>query len=259
MSKPQTMEVHHHSHPPTSSKRKWTHYLWEFIMLFLAVFCGFLAENQREHIVEHNRERQYVISICRDLESDTNQLNGITKFRNGAVVKIDSLLYYLNMHDPDRYGSSIYYYARWLTNQTFFLSNDRTIQQLKNAGNLRLIRDQLASDSIMSYDWEVRRNGIRIEREQTYINDYVNVLKEIFDGNEFDKMIHTIPDLPILDWQMPKDNPHLLHKDKESIQRLINSVHFLKSINLFNIGWNSIMKHRASGLSQFLKTEYHLQ
>lgn len=28
------MEVHAHSHTP---RRKWTHYLWEFIMLFLAI------------------------------------------------------------------------------------------------------------------------------------------------------------------------------------------------------------------------------
>ena len=52
------MEIHHHAHgsDPDSStssghrgRKKWTHYFWEFLMLFLAVFCGFLAENQREH------------------------------------------------------------------------------------------------------------------------------------------------------------------------------------------------------------------
>ena len=32
------MEVHAHAH---TARKKWTHYLWEFLMLFLAVFCGF--------------------------------------------------------------------------------------------------------------------------------------------------------------------------------------------------------------------------
>ena len=36
------MEVHSHTH---TERKKFTHYLWEFLMLFLAVFCGFLAEN----------------------------------------------------------------------------------------------------------------------------------------------------------------------------------------------------------------------
>jgi len=40
------MEVHAHTHIPTSREKKWTHYFWEFLMLFLAVFCGFLAETK---------------------------------------------------------------------------------------------------------------------------------------------------------------------------------------------------------------------
>jgi len=40
------MEVHAHSH---TERKKWTHYFWEFFMLFLAVTLGFLVENQREH------------------------------------------------------------------------------------------------------------------------------------------------------------------------------------------------------------------
>jgi len=37
------MEVHHHSH---AKRKKWTQYLWEFLMLFVAVFCGFLEEKK---------------------------------------------------------------------------------------------------------------------------------------------------------------------------------------------------------------------
>jgi hypothetical protein len=56
------MEVHHHSH---HESKKWTNYLWEFLMLFLAVFCGFLAENQREHNVETHRAREYAKGLLR--------------------------------------------------------------------------------------------------------------------------------------------------------------------------------------------------
>lgn len=34
------MEVDAHTH----TSKKWTRYFWEFLMLFLVVFCGFLAE-----------------------------------------------------------------------------------------------------------------------------------------------------------------------------------------------------------------------
>ena len=49
--KNENMEVHHHAHH--KEKRTWKSYFWEFLMLFLAVFLGFLAENQREHFIEH--------------------------------------------------------------------------------------------------------------------------------------------------------------------------------------------------------------
>ena len=68
------MEVHAHTHTPDPGLRrgkKWTHYFWEFLMLFLAVFCGFLAENQREHYIEHLREKQYLRSLLENLSTDT--------------------------------------------------------------------------------------------------------------------------------------------------------------------------------------------
>ena len=35
------MDVHHHTHSPDSyrERKKWTHYLWEFLMLFLVICC----------------------------------------------------------------------------------------------------------------------------------------------------------------------------------------------------------------------------
>ena len=51
----ENMEVHKHPHHITH-KKKWGEYLLEFFMLFLAVFLGFVAENFREHQVEHQRE-----------------------------------------------------------------------------------------------------------------------------------------------------------------------------------------------------------
>ena len=65
------MEVHAHAHTPG---KKWTHYFWEFFMLFLAVFCGFLAENEREHLVEHKQEKQYMKLMLEDVKTDTAEL-----------------------------------------------------------------------------------------------------------------------------------------------------------------------------------------
>ncbi|MBK9639558.1 MAG: hypothetical protein IPO63_17810 [Bacteroidetes bacterium] len=67
------MEVHHHAHH--EGKKNWKSYFWEFIMLFLAVFCGFLAEYQLEHKIERDREVVYMKNMLEDLKKDTASIN----------------------------------------------------------------------------------------------------------------------------------------------------------------------------------------
>ena len=104
------MEVHHHSH---TSRKKWTHYLWEFLMLFLAVFCGFLAENEREHFIEHKREKQYMTSLIADLKVDTARLSEVYRFAEKQIKSYDSLL--LLLKSPHNADSIRYMYYYFLT------------------------------------------------------------------------------------------------------------------------------------------------
>src|SRR5258708_36071994 len=55
----ENMETHAHQLHKVPGQG-WKHYLFEFLMLFLAVFAGFLAENWRESVVEHRNEKQYI-------------------------------------------------------------------------------------------------------------------------------------------------------------------------------------------------------
>ena len=50
----ENIDVKHTLHPP-ETKNSWKSYAWEFLMLFLAVFCGFLAQNFLEHRLEKER------------------------------------------------------------------------------------------------------------------------------------------------------------------------------------------------------------
>ena len=93
------MEIHaRHSHEVPG--KKWTHYLFEFLMLFLAVFCGFLAENQREHMVERRREKDYMINMLEDIKADTANLNRIINSRTTKDHSLDSLSHMMNSRSP---------------------------------------------------------------------------------------------------------------------------------------------------------------
>jgi hypothetical protein len=144
------MEVHAHAH---TARKKWTHYLWEFLMLFLAVFCGFLAENFREGQVEHHREKQYMYSMLQDLKADIKEIDSNLLLGQQVAVALDSVIYILNEEDPVKNVKKLYEkfpIAGRIVQADF---TDRTSSQLKSSGSLRLVRNADLSDSISSY-WQ---------------------------------------------------------------------------------------------------------
>ncbi|MDZ4809322.1 MAG: hypothetical protein SGI96_13790 [Bacteroidota bacterium] len=169
------MEVHAHTHTP---RKKWTHYFWEFLMLFLAVFCGFLAEYQLEHKIEKDRERQYMKSMLTDLIADTAHLNEGFPRKVERIAAIDSLFEYFSIHrDKKIIPAYVHNLMRRSSWDRSYDRNNITISQLKNAGNMRLIRKKNVADSILSYDFMWERADSYYK--QTYwiysgiINDYI--------------------------------------------------------------------------------------
>ena len=106
------MEVHAHTH---TERKKWTHYFWEFLMLFLAVFCGFLAEYQLEHKIESDREKVYIKNLYDDLKSDTVIYTAYEKSGIEFAEHIDSLMRLLKSPDRNAHLGKIYFYTRVLT------------------------------------------------------------------------------------------------------------------------------------------------
>ena len=61
--------------------KKWKDYVFEFIMLFLAVTARFFMENLRESHVEKERALTLVGSMVTDLKKDSALLNWLDNFR----------------------------------------------------------------------------------------------------------------------------------------------------------------------------------
>ncbi|MBS1620001.1 MAG: hypothetical protein JST10_04860 [Bacteroidetes bacterium] len=146
------MEVHTHTH---HGKKKWTEYLWEFLMLFLAVFCGFLAENGREHLVENQREKEYMHSLVEDLQTDTLKLNREILFGQEISGRIEKLVSFLNNdYMPKDSIEKLYLLNQQAGRVVKVDFEDRTSSQLKNSGTMRLVRNKQVTDSIRNY-WSI--------------------------------------------------------------------------------------------------------
>jgi hypothetical protein len=246
------MEVHAHAH---TERKKWTHYLWEFLMLFLAVFCGFLAENQREHMVEHQREKKYIVSLIKDVELDIASLENSYKLRKVQLSYFDSLTKLLKQ-DYKNQMNDLYFYSRHISRSTLFRYHDRTILQLKNSGNLRLIRNTDAADSITVYDNEAVKTVLvqQDSEEELRQNIAWELIAKVLDPVVWDNMNDSNSRI-----SRPVDNPSLVTSDPTLINEFNFKVVQLKATLLFTNRYITRAIISAQNLIELLKKEYYLK
>jgi len=145
------MEVHHH---PEIEKKGLKEYVLEGLMIFIAVMMGFFAESMREHITDHDHEKQSIESLVKAVVSDTVQLHDVILQTAGSINAINSLMGLKNL-DLSQVGNKQKFYLFSLagfSNDTYFRSNDGALQQLNSSGMLRLISSGGTVDSIFKYE-----------------------------------------------------------------------------------------------------------
>jgi hypothetical protein len=256
------MEVHHHAHDPAAPhhKKSWKSYFWEFLMLFLAVFCGFLAEYQLEHKIERDREKDYMIGMLADLSSDTTQLNQVLFFSQVISNGLDSLIQNLySTESAQRNTETIYRQYMTYTRRFGVSFSEQTATQLKNSGQLRLVRNKKVMNQLSAY-WrntsQIEGIQYRIEGSQDDIN---SVSDKIINAGFYGGIIKTdsVSGL-IINRILP--GAALMTYDKNSLISLGNKVGRVKRrIDGFYLSTLTQQKNAAIDLIGLIKKEYKLE
>ena len=249
------MEVHAHTHTP---RKKWIHYFWEFLMLFLAVTLGFFVENEREHYIEHLREKAYIRSLIEDLKKDTASINQSGIMRNNIRGMVDSLIMLLGAKSPQQTSSRIYFLARKIPySDGRFNFNTKTFDQLKSSGNLRLIRKMEILDTISDYYFDAANAATRGPLDMNFENrrDLYLSLHKLFDATVFHQMMDSINPLVLYE---PLTNPPFISNDPVVINEISTRFHFIYGTHRVIMMDNDRLKKKAIRLIQTLRKEYRL-
>jgi hypothetical protein len=249
---PQTenMEVHHHAHNPAEPhhKKNWKGYFWEFLMLFLAVFCGFLAEYQLEHKIEKDRSKQYIYSFYEDLKTDSSHFN---KLIIGFEKKLSVLQSMSPCYDSllsDKLSKNCL--STIAQNSNVFpdmIYTDRTLMQLKNAGGLRLLK-KADADSILLYDNLLRQYKTY---ETTGFQEIQYDLRETFSL--------------LRNYETWKDTTHsprvfaMYGNNKELLNKYFNQLSIYSNFSQARMNDLEKLKKRNAELIQYFKAKYHYE
>src|SRR6185503_9989738 len=173
------MEIHAHTH---TARKKWTHYFWEFFMLFLAVTAGFFVENWREHYIEHQRAKVYAVNFINDLKKDTTGLSKIIQGNINLSNNLDSFNITLSDHGLKTRNARLYYFSAFAGKINFFIPNNSTLEQLKSSGSLRYFPNEIVT-SIANYDKALKDLDRDYLLQKSEFDKLADLRFKLFNGN----------------------------------------------------------------------------
>ena len=222
-------------------------------MLFLAVFCGFLAENIREHRVEHLRAKEYASMLKEDLVNDTTDLNFFINIKDSMKNVYDRKINFFDtpidkitfeqVDSMDKLGIEL----------APFISNDATSSLLKSSGNLRYFKDTALLKRIAKYDVALKR-----------LKEFWTLVNSFYGGLTSEHMLKSEISMENFRKSHPNEPPNRSIKEagyKFESWYEANTIirHLMESMSLVYADFYPDIKKLATEIILLLNKNYHLK
>ena len=231
-------------------------------MLFLAVFCGFLAENQREHYVERLRAKEYAKTLIEDLAADTTELLEVIKQDKILLSCFDSINAMIkNSAKNKMVPGSFYYFSNIGTISPRVAWNNTTLTQMTQSGTLRYFRNPELVKKLSYYNASIDFIIVINSGDVSYRDESIKLRNRLLNNSYYTRYsVYSIgkwmeiPDsLMRVSLPLQINDPILLNEYANSFETR------RKVLNLvITKDYKDALKI-ANELMQLLKKEYHLE
>ena len=243
------MEVHHHPHAHHEDK-KFKDYFLEFLMIFLAVTMGFLAENFREYITDKNHVEELAGQLKEDLINDTTKLQRLIAFEK-IQVKRDDSLYAILMQAPGKID------FRKL--QDMIVDCDRIDLFYPSTGAISTIKKDLqlkifVKTKIAMHIDDYEKGIAMIQKFEERNIDYLGKYLETFVSNHF-----TPENAAAAITRSPVINENLRNMTPAVLTQLSVDINLIKAYNLQLVSRYEKVKSDARAFIQHINETYHLE
>ena len=223
-------------------------------MLFLAVFCGFLAESYRETIINREKAHHYIQNLVADLKADTADVNFAIYYNQLWTDHLDSALQVPidRLKDINSQDTFFYHFLPFYNWLQIFMQNDNTITQLR-AGGFNLIRNEKVVDSInLVYNF-YRNAGFNNNYMNTCYWDIVRKAQELMDMPT--PLLTIEENIPK---QVLQNKEVFIKYDMQAIRQLYGMIRNAKGSLATAILYEKQYREKAERLLRYLQKEYHL-
>jgi hypothetical protein len=242
------MEVHHH--PDLKHKKKrWAEYFLEFLMIFLAVTLGFLAENLREHISEKERAEVFAQSLIADFKADTSSLHQLIFYTEEKMRRIDSLDKNLSATRSRTNDSLLYNTILYIISTFQFDNINGTYEQIKNSGSMRFFK-QATVNNLNRYDAAADKLKLMEDWENKFL--YERLIPQTQKMINY-KVIDDLRNRGHIEHEMYIRNANNLSADI-----LINQADIIKNLRRRQSVQQKVLLQKAEEIIAELTSEFHI-
>jgi hypothetical protein len=128
----------------------------EIFLVVIGILIALNINNWNTGKSDRKIEKEYISSLIEDLATDTLNLSQLIKSYEKKIIKIDTVLS-MFPKITEGYNDTLHRNLPEVISFLDFIYTDRTIQQLKNTGTMRLISNKEVANAIIEYDLSVRK------------------------------------------------------------------------------------------------------
>jgi hypothetical protein len=166
----------------------WKKYTFEFLMLFLAVFFGFLAENAREDFAEKQQAIELAKSFYEELKNDSVSVALKVEGRIRKEKAIEYMVHFFRDSSLTSSSKLLSVNFIWaITARTPIIFTPRTVvlNQLKSSGSLRYFKNKELQRLIGDLSVAIDYIQVRQEYENSIFNSYIEPIMTSHMDYEF--------------------------------------------------------------------------
>lgn len=233
-------------------------YIFQFLMLFLAITAGFFVENKRGQYIENQNEKQYARSLYEDLKTDTAVIQRVLTYKIWSSEKMDSLLNILQSGKIEENNDLIYYFERVMIINDMFTSQDVTYKQLQSSGNFRFFDNSELYREISDYYNLYNRYLSIIEYKNIEHNILTEMEARLFDARDLASLYNPNPLNVNTVYLRPSKKFKSLNQDPFYLNYFHIKASDRNELLKSSVTWLSWLKDKSTKILLNLKQEYKI-
>ena len=155
----------------------------EIFLVMIGILLALQVNNLNEKRKEDEQIRKYAKSLAQELEDDIAMIKIIEYSTKQIAFRIDSLSNYIRDKQIEEISNLIVICLTW--NQTYrpYSWNRATLEELKNSGSLRLIKNPELSKKIVKYDTFTRHMDEDYNTDKNESDNAHQILSRVVNVN----------------------------------------------------------------------------